>query len=62
MRVKARILQDGTVVTEVLDRGEHLCDAIYQITNKMGTQVSDEELPDCPGNQAQEYQGTGGSQ
>jgi len=41
------IKEDGKVITEVLDRKEHLCEDIYKVTNRMGTQLSDEELPDC---------------
>lgn len=38
---------DGTVVAQVLDREEHMCAEIYRVTARMGTLVSDEELPDC---------------
>jgi hypothetical protein len=42
------IKQDGTVVTEVVDRGEHLCSNIYKVTNSVGTQLSDENIgPEC---------------
>lgn len=41
------IKQDGKVVHEVTNRQEHLCEAVYKITARMGTQLSDEELPDC---------------
>jgi hypothetical protein len=38
----------GNVVTEVLDRQEHLCSTVYQITNAVGKQLSDEEIgPEC---------------
>jgi len=48
MKFKAIIKTDGTVVTEVLDRGEHLCSNIYKVTNSVGHQVSDEDIgPEC---------------
>lgn len=48
MEFKAIIKQDGTVVTEVLDRGSHLCSEVYRVTNAVGKQLSDEETgPDC---------------
>lgn len=48
MRVKVVIKKDGTVVTEVLDRGSHLCSEIYKVTNAVGKQLSDEEIgPEC---------------
>lgn len=47
MKCKTVISRDGKVVTEVLDRGEHLCKEVYKVTNALGKQVSDEELPDC---------------
>lgn len=38
----------GTVVTEVIDRQEHLCSTVYNITNAVGRQLSDEEIgPEC---------------
>lgn len=43
MRVKATIKQDGRVITEVLDRGTHLCSEVYKVTNSVGRQLSDEE-------------------
>lgn len=40
--------QAGKVVTEVLDRQEHLCSKVYQVTNAVGKQLSDEEIgPEC---------------
>lgn len=47
MEFDVLIAKDGKVVVEVLDRGQHLCEDIYKVTNRMGTQLSDEELPDC---------------
>jgi hypothetical protein len=48
MRFQATIRKDGTVVTEVLDRGAHLCTEVYRVTNAVGKQLSDEETgPDC---------------
>jgi len=48
MRVKFIIKKDGTVVTEVVDRGEHLCSNVYKVTNSLGRQVSDEQIgPEC---------------
>lgn len=41
------IHKDGKVVAEVTNRQEHLCEDIYKVTNRMGQQLSDEELPDC---------------
>ncbi len=48
MRFKAVIDQEGKVVTEVLDRGNHLCSEVYKVTNAIGRQVSDDEIgPEC---------------
>ena len=48
MKFKAIIKKDGTIVTEVLDRGSHLCSEIYKVTNALGKQRSDEEIgPEC---------------
>lgn len=43
------IKKDGRLIQQVVDRGQHLCQQIYVSANKMGTIVSDEELPegDC---------------
>lgn len=43
---KHTIKPDGTVISEVVDRQEHMCSQIYTVTNRVGTLVSDEELPD----------------
>lgn len=38
----------GTVVTEVIDRQQHLCSTVYNVTNAVGRQLSDEEIgPEC---------------
>jgi hypothetical protein len=48
MKFKAVIKQDGTIVTEVLERNSHLCSEIYRVTNALGKQLSDEEIgPEC---------------
>lgn len=48
MLVKATIKKDGVVVTEVVDREEHLCSSVYKVTNAVGKQLSDEETgPEC---------------
>jgi len=46
MRYQVDIQEDGTMVTEVLDRREQVCASIKQITNAVGTEVSDEHLGD----------------
>lgn len=48
MKFKIVIDEKGNAVTEVLDRGQHLCSEIYKVTNALGRQVSDEEIgPEC---------------
>lgn len=48
MKFKAVIQKDGKIVTEVLDRGQHLCSEVYKVTNAVGKQLSDEEIgPEC---------------
>ena len=48
MKGKTTIKKDGTIVTEVLDRGTHLCSSVYKVTNAVGKQLSDEEIgPEC---------------
>jgi hypothetical protein len=47
MVIETRIKADGTLVSEVIDRQQHMCGEIYRVTERMGTLVSDEELPDC---------------
>jgi|WetSurSiteA1Bulk_404760.scaffolds.fasta_scaffold371688_2 hypothetical protein len=43
LKFRAIIKKDGKVVTEVLDRGKHLCTEVYKVTNSVGRQLSDEE-------------------
>jgi len=48
MKFEMVIDKKGNIVTEVLDRGQHLCSQIYQVTNALGRQKSDEEIgPEC---------------
>ncbi len=48
MKFTATIKHDGTVVTEVLDRGNHLCSEVYRVTEAVGKQLSDENIgPEC---------------
>lgn len=47
MEFQVTIKKNGQTVVEVLDRKEHLCADIYKLTARLGTQLSDEELPDC---------------
>lgn len=48
MKVKYRIKRDGTVITEVLDRGQKQCSEIKQVTNALGRELSDEKTgPEC---------------
>lgn len=47
MKGTTKVLDDGNLVVEVLDREQHLCSEVYKITSRVGTTVSDEELPDC---------------
>lgn len=59
MRFKVVVSPDGKTMTEVLDRGEHLCSTIYKVTNAVGRQVSDEQIgPE--GDEVHEVQGDGG--
>lgn len=46
MRYQVDIQEDGKMVTEVLDRRNHVCSDIKQITNAVGTEESDEHLDD----------------
>lgn len=51
LEFKAIIKLDGTVVTEVINRNEHLCTDVYRITNAIGKQLSDEDTgPECDTN------------
>jgi hypothetical protein len=48
MKMNVYILADGKIVTEVQDRGSHLCSEVYRVTNAVGKQLSDEEIgPEC---------------
>jgi hypothetical protein len=48
MKFDVFIFPDGKIVTEVLDRGQHLCSSIYKVTNAVGRQISDENIgPEC---------------
>jgi hypothetical protein len=48
MKFTATIKKDGKVVTEVIDRGSHLCSEVYKVTTAVGRQLSDEEIgPEC---------------
>ena len=48
MQFQIVIKKDGQMVTEVLDRGTHLCSDVYKVTNAVGRQISDEEIgPEC---------------
>lgn len=40
---KTTITPEGKLVTEVINRNEHLCSAVYKVTNACGKQESDEE-------------------
>ncbi len=51
MEYKVVIKKDGKIITEVVNRGEHLCSSIYKITNAVGRQLSDEDIgPECDTN------------
>lgn len=51
------IKKDGQVVTEVTNRGSHLCSEVYKVTNAVGRQLSDEEIgPEC--DKVEEIQGS----
>lgn len=48
MKFTIRIRKDGTLVTEVKDRGSVECSTIKQVTNALGREVSDVQTgPDC---------------
>jgi len=48
MLVKATIKTNGEVINEVIDRQQDLCSKVYQITNALGRQLSDEDTgPEC---------------
>lgn len=47
MNGTTKVYPNGNIITEVTNREEHLCSEVYRLTNRVGTVVSDEELPDC---------------
>lgn len=48
MKMEVYFYPDGKVVTQVVDRGNHLCSEVYKVTNAVGRQISDEEIgPEC---------------
>ncbi len=48
MQTRVTMRKDGTLLTEVISRSDHLCSEIYKVTNAIGRQVSDEEIgPEC---------------
>lgn len=48
MQMEVFILPDGKIITQVTDRGSHLCSEVYKVTNAVGQQLSDEEIgPEC---------------
>ena len=48
MKYQVDIMEDGTIVTEVLDRQDQICENIKKITNAVGTEMSDEHIgPEC---------------
>lgn len=55
MLIRVLIKADGTIVNEVVDRQNHLCSTVYQVTRSLGKQLSDEDTgPEC--DTAQEVQ------
>lgn len=48
MEFKLRIKKDGTMVTEVLNRGTVECSTIRQVTSALGVEQSDDVIgPEC---------------
>ncbi len=48
MEYEVIVRKNGEIVVQVLDRKEHLCSSIYQLTALLGKTVSDEEIgPEC---------------
>lgn len=48
MRGRTIIKEDGTVITEVLDREGSDCKEVYKLTEHIGKQISEEVTgPDC---------------
>jgi hypothetical protein len=46
MEYKAIIETDGSIITEVIDRGAQQCATIKQLTNALGREISDEKIGD----------------
>lgn len=48
MEFTVRCKKNGTVVTEVTDRGDSICSNIKKVTNAVGRELSDEHIgPEC---------------
>lgn len=48
MKFQVRIQPDGKILTEVVDRGQHLCSDVYKVTNAVGQALSEDEIgPEC---------------
>lgn len=48
MKFEVIIKDDGTMVTEVLDRQDSICSNIKRVTNAVGKEMSDEHIgPEC---------------
>lgn len=48
MELLTRIKKDGTIITEVTDRGDTICSNAKRITNSVGREISDEHIgPEC---------------
>lgn len=43
------VKQNGEMITKVKNSRQHLCEDIYQVTDRLGTTISDDEIPegDC---------------
>jgi len=48
MKIKITIDATGQVITEVVDRFEHLCSSVYRITDAVNKQLDDEEADGTP--------------
>lgn len=46
MQYKTTIKKDGTVLTEVIDKGQHLCEDIYVSARAIGKITNDEDKID----------------
>lgn len=48
MEIEVRIKRNGTIVTEVIDRGTEECSNVKQVTSGFGREMSDENIgPEC---------------